>query len=438
LNPDFKPWQRSLINFSQRKKWFLIIAIVLVVFIAVAIRFIFGKANANNAVYDLLLPDCPADLSGLLTSPIIPVDSLQNLTPLGNSNPPGHTFPVDHVYFNHNIKTSPATSVYVPGNGRLIKIQDETGYDASGIVMRHAYLVEIALCKGVAIQLSANADLSPEFSRILQNTSGQKCKEVGGKHDNEKTIKQCSYEISVAVNAGDLMLTTTPGDFPEVWAFNYNTTPRSDVDWKRYDYSDYPYAFCLFDLYQGELKDQYYSKFGLSIIHKEAEKEKAFGQGKQVQVDQFVPRTIKPICGEINQNRVGTVQGDWFGASYDPSLEKTSEYNGTDLALIHSNFNPTYGRLTVGGNIISSAGVFEFIPNHTGTYNREFSEVTAGGSVYCYDGKSNSGDMVEAVWTNYDKKFLLQLTDNCHLKIEAQDGTCGLHEKFVNPITYDR
>lgn len=44
------------------------------------------------------------------------------IVPLGNLNPPGHTFPSDHIYFYNRIPNTPFTGpvpVYAPGDGRV-------------------------------------------------------------------------------------------------------------------------------------------------------------------------------------------------------------------------------------------------------------------------------------------------------------------------------
>lgn len=53
-----------------------------------------------------------------------PIDEseIRFIVPLGNLNPPGHTFPSDHIYFYNRIPNTPFTGaipVYAPGNGRV-------------------------------------------------------------------------------------------------------------------------------------------------------------------------------------------------------------------------------------------------------------------------------------------------------------------------------
>ena len=389
--------------------------------------------RAGSDTYQAGFPDCPSDLAGLLTSPIIDMDSLVVLTPLGNSAPPGHTFPVDHIYFNDGIHDSPPTGLYAPGSGTITQIIEEQGFDNSGNVMRSSVAIDIVLCKGVMITLGSEAVLTPEIREAINQAGPGQCKDSAGKHENENSIHTCSYRFHYSVTAGTKLGDISQGNNPnpEVWAFNYNATRRTDVDWTRYSNEKFTYTFCLFDLYSGDLKSEYYSKFGTYIDPAMAIAAYKKG-GKPVPPDLvtgFIPRTGEPICGSINQNVSGTVQGDWFGAEY----EKTFSINSKDLALIHSNSDPTIGRFSIGGNFVPSPGIDEFIPLHSGTYNREFSEVTADGNVYCYDGTNST-----LIWQHQGTKILVQLMDAHHLKIESQSGTCGPNEKFVNPFDYDR
>jgi hypothetical protein len=41
-------------------------------------------------------------------------------------------------------------------------------------------------------------------------------------------------------------------------------------------------------------------------------------------------------------------------------------------------------------------------------------------------------------WPEYPYKFLIQLVDDTHIKIEKQSGACGANEKLNNPFTYER
>ncbi len=74
------------------------------------------KTNINHLIYGLFIvafffSSCendeitkPSNSSGPITFMLSPVDTskISQATPLGNLNPPGHTFPTDHIYFYLN------------------------------------------------------------------------------------------------------------------------------------------------------------------------------------------------------------------------------------------------------------------------------------------------------------------------------------------------
>jgi len=59
--------------------------------------------NIENEITKSKAPECPDELSGILTYPFIRPQDISAITPLGNINPPGHTSPVDHNYFETDV-----------------------------------------------------------------------------------------------------------------------------------------------------------------------------------------------------------------------------------------------------------------------------------------------------------------------------------------------
>jgi hypothetical protein len=71
-------------------------------------------------------------------------------------------------------------------------------------------------------------------------------------------------------------------------------------------------------------------------------------------------------------------------------------------------------------------GKWDLAPVHSGTVNREFSEITPGDSVYCYQASGMPG------------RILIQLTTTTTLSIEHQSGTCTGKVAFINSVAYQR
>ena len=97
--------------------------ISVVVFIVILFSFISCKHSPiTEGIIDLPAPTYATEL---FYSPI-DVDKIEFVEPLGCVNPPGHTFPTDHVYFYYNLQTTTHQydpnlflPVYAPASGRL-------------------------------------------------------------------------------------------------------------------------------------------------------------------------------------------------------------------------------------------------------------------------------------------------------------------------------
>ncbi len=76
-----------------------------------------------------------------------------------------------------------------------------------------------------------------------------------------------------------------------------------------------------------------------------------------------------------------------------------------------------------------------FAPTHLGTINREFSEITADNTVYCYQPDTSTQRFTGMP---INGKIVLQLVDANSLKVEHQNGSCSNNENFNKPTTYLR
>lgn len=401
-----------------------------IAFVCIVIAILSSGCIGNNPKDSVMTygVSCPANLSGIFTAPIMNIEYMEALTPLGNVVPPGHTLPVDHIYF-HSYPMNGSDQrvpIYSPADGTIVQIMTETTYAETG--KEDSYAIEIVICRGVSIEIAGYRDLAPEIKNIMNNDNGD-CKDNNKFYDDYlHNITSCNYRTNYQIKAGTLTGwagNTNFDDNIEIWAFNYNsyTVPNLDYGWYSPDDS-YPHSFCFFDLYSGQMKEQYYSKFGtLGDVSKTEDKEQRIKNAIN-----FTPRTIEPRCGAIMQDVQGTVQGNWFYGSKSESSDCTKT-----MALIHNNFDPTIGSISVGGTI-SDFGVILFKPLHSGLINREFSEVRADGNVYCY---TNYRD-IDMPRKGLDGKLLVSLVNDHELQIEHQDGTCNSSESFVNQFTYHR
>ena len=114
--------------------------------------------------------------------------------------------------------------------------------------------------------------------------------------------------------------------------------------------------------------------------------------------------------------------------SFSRRFGTAAQTNGnitTMLALAYENYDATIGAISIGGTIFQR-GEWRFSPTHSETTNREFSEVTPGDSIYCYQASGLRG------------RILVGLTTATTLTIEHQSGTCAGKIAFISPLSYQR
>ncbi len=368
-----------------------------------------AKKQLENAdPYKINYPTCPANVSGILTSPIVETKYIRAIRPNGAFNPPGHTSPVDHATFMTDYTGK--IPIYSPADGWIDRVITVSWME-NGKYIPSGFRIYETICDGLIISAGGYKEFM--FENELDKTKAT-CQE-GINKSNEGTSANCDYKFNKAVKAGDLIGYTSldeNGTIPfEWWANNYNQTPRADVNWSYYNDGS-QYATCLFDLYSGSLKTDYYKLLG----HFDTQ-------------NGFVPRTIKPYCGEINQNIVGTIQGMWFGGP--PS--ESQEMSGAGIAFIHDEFDPSKVVLSIGGNIASGQRNIAWIsPKTSGTIDRDPSAITADGKIYCYDLENSIRT------SDWKGKVITQLVDNTHLLVEKGSGACLASENFSNPFNFER
>jgi hypothetical protein len=417
-------YPRFLGHLIARNTIAFVVLILLVLAIGCTHRNKYGIPDTRSKLDQLTgtYPKCPQNLSGILTAPLMAPEKISALIPLGNLNPPGHTSPVDHIYFNTLARGN--IELYAPADAWITQATEILEQTPTGDYKPREFTFTYTICNGLEITLAGYTNITQSIREQLPKNP-KDCKYDITKVGHDYTEGQCYYEVNIPVNSGELIGWThidSRGMLPfEIWAANYNKKPREDVDWEFYNDNRYAHIMCLFDLYNGELKTKYYTKFGRGgVNHTTADPNKE-------PVEPFTPRTMEPLCGQVNQNIVGTIQGMWYGGD---KKEKDLESKGKGLAFVHSNFDPTLCDISVGGNLMNPA-IQEFAPLHTGTISREFSEVTADSNIYCYQMDRN-GEKPEK------GKMIVQLIDDRHMNAEYQLGECSTSEKFIKPYEYQR
>jgi hypothetical protein len=326
----------------------------------------------------------------------IKLDKLSYILALGNFNP----LPSDHLYFvitrgnnnaNDNVPTE-TVNLYSPGDVTVFQIGRQIR-TTNGIADNTDYYFSFAPCREVSATFGHVSSLGGPLSEIgFKNCD--KPYSIG----NGSLYQHCTSEVSIKVKAGEL-IGTAGGKASVALDFSNDDTriPKPYVANPNHNYD--LTATCAIDYYQGALKASLQSLL-------------SHGQ---------VGSSLASGCGKIFQDKKGTLQGDWY---YGTAQQANSDIT-RQLALVHENYNPSIGAISVGGTI-TQRSEWQFTPTHSGNINREFSEVTPGTTIYCYQDPQMSG------------RILIQLVSATNINIEEQSSQCSDNIAFSKPYNYQR
>ena len=314
-----------------------------------------------------------------------PVDlqKISEITPLGNLGPPGHTFPTEHVFFHITAggTTTQTIPLYSPANVyvSLITINNGATQDPGD------YTIYFALCKDVIGYFNHVKEISAELQQVVADSE---CSFQG-----ETQSTRCNIETLHTIQSGSQVgqVGRLQGNF-DFGLIDLRKT-LAFVNPNRYGTRSL-HIQCPFDYYDSSMKQQFYD---------------------------LLART-DGSCGRVAQDVPGTLKGNWFYGDARADI-------GTDwdkyLAFVEDNGDPTQSVISIGGTF-TNAGKLEFTPQTSGLVNREFSQVTADGNVYCYESQSFSG------------RIIVQLVSSNELKIENQSSSCSGNYLFTNATNYKR
>jgi len=330
------------------------------------------------------LPDC----SGAQFS-IAPVDlnKVNEITPLGNLGPPGHTFPTEHVFLHVNAggSTTGTIPLYAPADVYLTLISFSHGVTQDPV----DYTIWFTSCKDVIGYYNHVKELSDELEKIVTENE---CSFQG-----ESKSTSCHIETFQKIKSNSLM----------------GQVGRLQGNWD----------FGVFDLSK-TLTFANPSRYGTRSFHIQCPFD-YYDQTMQKQFFDLIARDDAQQCGIIAQDVPGTLKGNWFfGDSHAASGSDWDKY----LAFVDDNENPNVQVVSVGG-VFTDAGKWEFFPQTSGLIKREFSDVTPDGNVYCYEDEDpnnfNQG--------RPEGRILVEMTSETELKIEHQSGSCDGNNVFNNP-----
>lgn len=329
-----------------------------------------------------------------------------------------HVLPdqADHVYINMVSGTgnpSQLTTVYSPGNVTLLQIVKKNNYLGENQNVTD-YLLEFSPCKSVIFTYDHIQNLN---SNIMNAISKQTpvCQGGGIVHSN------CTYQgLSIKLTSGEKIGTAGGPTSPEI-AFDFGgadirTKPLAFLDTSPSVQTgvtgdNYFHAVCPLDYFIPALKNTLYSKLTI----------------KNAGVNGI------PACGTTMQDKAGTAQGNWYHQG------ATQAYQGLNiqgsLAFAHSNLDPTKGEISAGTDLLPSNDLgaqMLFTPQNNGYINREPSQITSDGHVYCFTGPVGAGG------NGNEGHVDMQLTNTSTMMIDYGSGTCATNPKLTNPLTYIR
>jgi hypothetical protein len=334
------------------------------------------------------LPEC--DNTYFTTTPV-DLSEVREITPLGNLGPPGHTFPTDHTYLHIGEHGSgKAFDLFAPADVHITSVSWGKGNTDDPI----DYTIYFALCKDVIGYYNHVKTTSEELNKITDKIECEKY--------SVQAEDSCTKILLEKVEEGTLLGTVgwKQGNFDFGLIdlrkeLNFINPERHPTRTR--------YIQCAYDYYREDLQKQFFD-----LIKREDEQQ----------------------CGVTMQDVAGTLKGAWFHESADE--EYVVEWD-VYLAFVNDNEFPDVQVVSIAG-IFTDPSKFKFFPKDSGTVNREFSQVTTDGKIYCYQAEQ----VGKSFETKPTGKILVQLIDDESLKIEHQTGSCSGSQSFNIPETYNR
>ncbi|MCH8003299.1 MAG: hypothetical protein IH934_01605 [Nanoarchaeota archaeon] len=334
-----------------------------------------------------LLPECD---DKLFTTFPVDMNEVESITPLGNLGPPGHTFPTQHPHIHLGVyETSYAYPLYAPADVYITSVAWSEGATQDPV----DYVIYFALCKDIIGYYNHVKTLSNEVKDIIEKVE---CESFSTDSEGSCT-KVLLDKVDEGTLLGEVGLKQGNFDFGLIDL----RKPLDFIKPERYPTRD-QYLNCAFDYYPENMKQQFYG-----LINR-----------------------VDGTCGIVMQDVPNTLKGNWF---HETSPKKYVVDWNVYLAFVDHFEDPSIQVVSIAG-IFTEPSLFKFIPKQSGAINREFSQVTADGTIYCYEG----ANVIRDFETVPSGKILVEMTGDETLQIERQSGSCSGSESFKNPEIYNR
>ena len=308
------------------------------------------------------LKSCPQG-TAIFTVPPIALGSMTGWVPLGNLNPPAHTFPTDHqyIYLPFSGQTSLAEVEIVSPSDAMITRARRTSYSN-----RNAdYSIELSPCVEVHAELGHVTSITSSLLARL-GAFDQGCTSYSP--DPYTTVTACYTSlIAVPVTAGETLGTT--GGMTGVFG----------LDFLLYDARVAPLKFAKPARWRTN-SDGFDSFHVVAASDYFAEPAKSQIAAKVGSFDGRVRRTVAPTGGTIEVDVAGTAQGAWFNPTQPTNPESAH------LAIVPDNVDPTKLVISIGTSQPGlNSRAFTLAPSSSGVVNRAASQITPDGQTYCFD-----------------------------------------------------
>ncbi len=369
------------------------------------------QAGANNTLTGdnvaATLAACPAGA----VFDTLPTDlsTIGGIDPLGHVQPTGHTFPADHIYLYASSTTSVNHPAYAPGPIHITDIASTEYLNASPVFTDYA--IYFYGCRELKMYYAHIRTISSAVQNGLANAV-QNCStySTGG-----GTFYRCDTSVNVELQAGDLIGYGAPSGAIDWGAIDYRYTPAPFANPSRHAGTDQYYTVCPIDYFTPGPK---------------AAMEALLGR-----FDGGYRRVTPPLCGQYNQDVVGAAKGFWYHPGY-PNVPEDPH-----LALIDNNAYAPLQTISVGNSLPNGGGQwYIFIAASSGQMNRDFSQVTADGHIYCYDTFYDPLDQL--IGAGNTPIYILQMLNSTTLQFEKQTAvSCAAAAPWAftsNAVTFQR
>jgi hypothetical protein len=348
-----------------------------------------GVTTPNGGGFDLaFLPPCAG--SAFFTALPFDAANIMGWVPLGNLNPPGHTFPTDHQYIyltSFLTGNAQAVTLYAPGDVTIISAK-VTRY--AGGSPPEDYSLTFAPCAQVSGEFGHVRTIAPSLAAQI-GPMLQGCNTYSPSPGT--SVTQCyANPVRIAVRAGDVIGTSAGLDLSLFDARVAKIVYANPSRWTE--------TSTGFDHFHVVPFSDYY-----------AEPTGATVRAMLGSFDGKVRRTAAPLGGSIASDVPGTLQGTWFNPT-QPTYPESPH-----LAIVPFNVDPSRIRISMGTSQPGFLSNEYYVSAATGpNVNTPPAQVTASAAITCYEFENGYGIA------------LVRLTDANTLTFEGRNGanrTCA-------------